>query len=454
MLKKLLINSGFVLIKVMSDVCFIFIAFLLAYMLRLKLGPAFEPGLSVYTIFLFYVVLLWITTFFFLGLYRSRKGFFIEVDECMGLLVGTLIGILEIIVVSFIFDEFLYARSLLYYAWLISFVLLCVFRIAIIKFEYLLKAMGLGSRRIAIIGDNTIGQAMAERIERLPSLGYQFVGYIDSEGGSEHGDALEKKITDLDLDEIFIAVSDFPRAKLLELSARQRERKLKINLVPDLLGIFSRPVEMSELDDIPLISIKERSISLSGRIAKRSMDLIVSVVVLIVFLPFILVISGLIKLTSPGPIFYQQERVGRNGRVFKLIKFRTMEHNAEAKTGPVKALVHDPRRTTVGRVLRKTHLDEMPQLFNVLRGDMSLVGPRPERPFFVDKYIEKLPRYAERHNVKPGLAGFAQISGDYDLPFEEKVKHDFYYIENWSLLMDIKLIIRMLIKACSFRNRY
>ncbi|MBN2057310.1 MAG: sugar transferase [Candidatus Saganbacteria bacterium] len=442
---KLLANAGFVLLRVMSDVFFIFISFILAYFLRQRFGPAFQPGIKLYLIYLFYVALFWVAIFFVLGLYRSRKGFFVEIDEAFGLLGGTLSGLVGIIIVSFIFSEFKYSRILIFYAWPISFLLLSMSRIAILRLELLLKSRGIGSKKAVVLGEGELGRSIAEKIREMPSLGFQLVANVGSVK------ELDEAVRSNTIDEVFVAIPDLPRDELLNLA---KKFGVGLSIVPDLFEVISKPVRMGELDNIPLMSVRERNIVFSGRIIKRLMDISISLVCLIIFAPIMLVIAGLIKISSPGGVFYRQQRVGRGGCIFILYKFRTMAENAEKDTGPILASSNDPRKTRLGKYLRRIHLDEMPQLFNVLKGDMSLVGPRPERPFFAEQYRQRITGYDERNNVRPGLAGLAQITGTYSLPIEEKVKYDFYYIENWSLILDIKLIVWMLGKALLCKNEY
>ncbi|MBM3187925.1 MAG: exopolysaccharide biosynthesis polyprenyl glycosylphosphotransferase [Chloroflexi bacterium] len=205
-------------------------------------------------------------------------------------------------------------------------------------------------------------------------------------------------------------------------------------------------LRISDLDGLPLLTVRDVALRGWRLTVKHAMDLVGSAVGLVLLSPFLLFIALLIKLDSKGPVFYTQLRVGLDGKPFPIIKFRSMRPDAEQETGPVWATEDDPRKTRLGEFLRRTSLDELPQLINVLLGDMSLVGPRPERPVFVDQFRQVIPRYMERHKEKAGLTGWAQVNGlRGDTSIVERTKYDLYYIENWSLLFDLKIIVRQII---------
>jgi exopolysaccharide biosynthesis polyprenyl glycosylphosphotransferase len=220
------------------------------------------------------------------------------------------------------------------------------------------------------------------------------------------------------------------------------KRMVEFRLVADLLGMVTSQVDMRTIDGVPLLGLKETPLAESyNRFIKKVTDVIFSTIGLIIISPLLLIITLLVKLSSPGPVFYLQKRIGEDGRRFAMIKFRTMVENAEKGVGRVWAQKDDPRRTKVGAFLRRYNLDELPQLINVLRGEMSLVGPRPERPHFVGKFKEDIPRYMARHKIKSGMTGWAQVNGlRGNTSIEERTKYDIYYIEKWSLAFDLKIL--------------
>jgi exopolysaccharide biosynthesis polyprenyl glycosylphosphotransferase len=240
-----------------------------------------------------------------------------------------------------------------------------------------------------------------------------------------------------------IALSYKDHPQLLEMIRDAEGLNIELMMVPDMLDLMTSRVRIREIEGIPFIQIKEIPLSTWNRINKRTFDILFSSIILLVTLPITAMLAAVIKLTSKGPIFFRQERIGLDGSAFPVVKFRTMRADAEVTTGPVRAKKGDPRTTTIGRILRRTSLDELPQLWNVLRGHMSIVGPRPERPFFVEQFKSKIPRYLERHRVKAGMTGWAQVNGlRGDAPIEERTKYDIYYVENWSLVFDVKIILK------------
>jgi exopolysaccharide biosynthesis polyprenyl glycosylphosphotransferase len=234
-----------------------------------------------------------------------------------------------------------------------------------------------------------------------------------------------------------------PRRRITAMILEAEKRLISFKIVADLLDIMVQQFELESIDGLNLIKIKESPLNYAyNRFLKRMMDIIGSLLGIILLSPIFFIISILIKLTSKGPVFFSQERVSEGGKTFKIYKFRTMYHNAEKDTGPVFARPNDQRCTKIGKFLRRYNLDELPQLFNVLKGEMSLVGPRPERPHFVNQFKEEIPRYMSRHHIKSGITGWAQVNGlRQNSSIEERIKYDLYYLENWSLWFDLKIIL-------------
>lgn len=229
-----------------------------------------------------------------------------------------------------------------------------------------------------------------------------------------------------------------------------------VRIFPDLFQIMAAEVAISDLDGLPMLSVRDVALRGWKRSVKRAMDIAVSAAGLVILSPVLMLIAALIRLESKGPVFYAQERVGLDGKPFPMLKFRSMRVDAEQQSGPVWATADDPRRTRFGSILRRTSLDELPQLINVLLGEMSLVGPRPERPVFVEQFRQVVPRYMERHAEKAGMTGWAQVNGlRGDTSIVERTKYDLYYVENWSLLFDLKIIVRTFINILrGDRNAY
>ncbi|MBT6049310.1 MAG: exopolysaccharide biosynthesis polyprenyl glycosylphosphotransferase, partial [Candidatus Scalindua sp.] len=211
--------------------------------------------------------------------------------------------------------------------------------------------------------------------------------------------------------------------------------------IPDLIELATLRGGIGEFEGMPIISLRDTPLYGWNVVVKRVTDIVLSITILLAVSPLMIVISFLVKATSIGPVFYRQERMGLDGRIFSMLKFRTMETQAEKETGPVWAAKGDSRKTIIGSFLRKTSMDELPQFFNVLKGDMSIVGPRPEREFFIQQFRSKIPKYMLRHKMKAGITGWAQISGwRGNTSLEKRIEYDLYYIENWSLWFDLEIM--------------
>ena len=286
-----------------------------------------------------------------------------------------------------------------------------------------------------------------------PSLGYRVIGYFTSgakqvlkvPGAKRLGSiaAVPKYLKDHSVDLVLIALSNSEHSKLFDLVRDCQGLSAEMMMAPDMIELMTSRMRIEEIEGVPFIQVREASLSVWNRILKRAFDVAFALVVLILASPLLLILILLIKATSPGPIFFLQERVGLDGTLFRVIKFRTMRTDAEKETGPVWAAKNDPRTTSVGKILRRYSLDELPQLFNVLLGEMSIVGPRPERPYFVERFKVKIPKYLDRHRVKTGMTGWAQVNGlRGNAPIEERTKYDVYYMENWSLIFDLKIILK------------
>lgn len=243
------------------------------------------------------------------------------------------------------------------------------------------------------------------------------------------------------LEALILALPAEHHRKVLEASWQVEGREVDLKFVPDFYELMATKVGLSDLDGIPVLGLREFPLQGWNRIFKRGFDLIFSFTGLVLLSPMILMLALLVKLTSVGRVLYKQNRIGQDGRTFTIYKFRSMRQEAEAETGPIWASEDDPRQTRLGRFLRHSNLDELPQLWNVLKGEMSLVGPRPERPTFVENFREVIPRYFERHQVKSGITGWAQVNGlRGNTPISERTRYDLYYVENWSLGFDLWIL--------------
>jgi exopolysaccharide biosynthesis polyprenyl glycosylphosphotransferase len=322
------------------------------------------------------------------------------------------------------------------------------------KFEQWWYRSGHDVKRVVLVGTNSMAQRVYEAISGNTGLGYVIEGYFSLDRAGQMEATTAKFIgpvadvppyaAEHATDIILVALDSKDHPVLFDLVRRCEGMNTEIMMVPDLLEMMTSQVRIKELEGIPFIRIKTTPMGAWNQILKRFFDLVVASLVLILLSPVFVLLAVLIKLTSKGPVFYLQERIGLDGSSFRVMKFRSMRIDAEKSSGPVWAQKADPRTTGLGKFMRRFSLDELPQLINVIKGEMSLVGPRPERPHFVEQFKKEVPKYLDRHRVKTGMTGWAQVNGlrGADASIEERTKFDVYYVENWSLVFDLKIIFK------------
>jgi exopolysaccharide biosynthesis polyprenyl glycosylphosphotransferase len=327
------------------------------------------------------------------------------------------------------------------------------------------RRRGYDITRVLIVGAGETGQIVLEKIQHAPELGYRVVGFVDNNHYQEtvsgvpvlgRPEEIRRLVDQHGVGEVVVASSEFSQRERLALVSSLAGRNVNVKIVPDIFEIMASEVTTSDLSGLPMMRVRDVALRGWNLTLKRTLDVVVSAVVLVAIAPFLLLLALLVKLTSrDGPVFYAQERVGLDGKPFYLVKFRSMQPDAERRTGPVWARPNDERRTKLGVWLRRWSLDELPQLVNVLVGEMSLVGPRPERPHFVRQFSAQIPRYADRHNEKAGVTGYAQVNGlRGQTSIEERTKYDVYYVENWSLAFDLKILLKTIGAIFRDRNAY
>ena len=329
-----------------------------------------------------------------------------------------------------------------------------------------MRSKGYNQKHILLVGYSRAAEAFIDRVANNPEWGYQVRGILDEnrEWGTEYrgvkviGTPRDlKDILELNtLDEIAITLSLNEYKNLEEIVAACEKSGVHTKFIPDYNNIIPTIPQMEDLQGLPIINIRRVPLTnMFNATIKRIVDIFGALVAIVIFSPLMLATVALIKLTSPGPIIFSQERVGLHKRPFKMYKFRSMEVQNPSSEKSKWTTPNDPRVTSVGRFIRKTSIDEMPQLFNVLLGDMSLVGPRPERPFFVEKFKEEIPRYMIKHQVRPGMTGWAQVNGYRgDTSIAKRIEHDLYYIENWTLGFDFKILFLTFFKGFINKNAY
>ncbi len=359
-----------------------------------------------------------------------------------------------------------YSRLTITYTVIIAAVLMTGERYLLRQYETKLRRQGVGVERVLMVGTGPGTEMLVRRMTMFPQYGFQVCGVLDDQreqGSLFAGASVVGKINDLPrtasqlgVDQVFIAMADQDRGRLVHLIKLCEDQQIEFKVVPDLLDIMSTRAEVNSIDGLPIVGIRHSRLTGVNSLTKRLIDIVVATIALLILAIPMAVFAALLKLTSPrGPVIFKQERIGMHRQPFIVYKFRTMIPDAEAQTGPVVATPGDPRTTRLGRVMRKLSIDELPQLWNVLKGDMSLVGPRPQPTFFDERYSAEVPRYLERQQVRPGLTGWAEVN---DLrgaaPIVDRTIYDVYYIENWSVMLDIKIIILTGLRMFFQRHAY
>jgi Undecaprenyl-phosphate glucose phosphotransferase len=461
-------NRLLVACHVLADTLSAAAAFLLAYLIRfdswfVDLVPVTktQPSFSQYLMSLPVIALLVPLAFHIQGLYRLRRGR-TRVDDFFAVLVGSILAVLAGVAIS-LYAKAYYPEQLQEFhpisraVWLLFLVMTVVFTYTSREVvRDLLRRRwqaGIGLKHVLIVGSGDLGRMVADRILDHGELGFRLVGFADDQAATVdaigyRGLPLLGTIADAEevcrtegIDEIYVALPLDEHLKMLAVVEFASRECINVHVVPDLLQFIALRARLEDLDGLPIIGINDVPLRGFNSILKRLVDMGLSFGVMVVGAVPGLIIALLIKRSSPGPIFYTQERMGLDGKAFTVYKFRSMPVDAEDITGPIWARDDDPRATAIGRWLRRYDVDELPQFWNVLSGDMSIVGPRPERPFFVEQFKHKIPQYMLRHKVKAGITGWAQVNGwRGNTSLEKRIEFDLYYIENWSLSLDFKIM--------------
>lgn len=461
-MKKSELFFSFLLVPL--DFLMIILAGISAYYLRFtnvaaEIRPViFSLPFGDYFQILFLIALAWLIIFALAGLYNI-KGSRRLTAEVYRIILACSTGLMLIVVMIFVFRELFSSRFIVLVGWLLAIVYISFARIIVRLIQITLLSQGIGAHKVVLVGNSSTADALIHEFSSRRNSGYEVVKRLKN-FSLEAGEELAEFVKANEVDEIIQSDPNLSKAEAIRLFDFADEYHIIFKYAADLLGAKVLKTEVSEIAGVPLVEVKKTPLDGWGRIIKRMFDVILSLFFITIFSPILLLAAVIIKLDSRGPVIYKNERVLKNG-VFKLFKFRSMIYqycvgdeygNEQAlelekklieekslKSGPVYKIAQDPRLTGAGKFLRRWSIDELPQFFNVLKGEMSLVGPRPHQPREVAKY--------ERHHkkvltIKPGLTGLAQISGRSDLSFEDEVKLDSYYIENWSLLFDLAILVR------------
>jgi Undecaprenyl-phosphate glucose phosphotransferase len=454
-----------------ADMTVVSLAWIFAYYMRFDWGPIPAPkGIPPMTNYLpmvLFVWLIWAVALRSFGLYHVTRGTQ-AMNEAIRVAQASTLSVLVFMAVAFLFWEkdYSFSRGVFFYFWVLAVVMLVAERLLLRKVLAAFRARGYNLRHVLIIGSGDLARTVAGKIAEHPGLGFTIRGFL-AERAEEVGQAIdgarvigtyEDVQTILEkngIDQVLIALPLDSIGYLEEILKRIGPSMVDIKVIPDIYKFISLRGGIEDFDGMPVVSLLETPLGGWNDVLKRAVDVMLATGLLVLLSPLFLVIGLAIKLTSPGSVFYRQERMSLDGRTFLVWKFRTMRADAERDTGAIWARREDPRRTRLGVWLRHTSLDELPQLLNVLWGEMSLVGPRPERPVFIEQFRQKIPNYMLRHKVRAGMTGWAQVHGlRGDTSVEQRIRYDLYYIENWSLLLDLKILFLTLFRGFTNPNAY
>ena len=455
------------LFRILIDTAIIVFSFIRAYYLRFSNDSILirwewieEPvgiygSLKDYMQILIMLIPCYLVSYYFFHLYDPKRT-----------KSRNVVGILYCVAFLFFIRNGTYARLFIIIFVTLNFILEVLFRFCTTTLLRKIRRKGMNHKHILLIGYSRAAEGYIDRLLAHPEWGISIHGILDNHKPLGYSyrdihvigrvDELEKMLSENDYDETAITLSIDHYDSLEGIVAVTEKSGVHTKFIPDYNNIIPTRPYTEDLDGLPVIHVRNIPLSNSfNRFCKRAIDIVGALLLIILFSIPMSVVAAIIKITSPGPLIFKQERVGLHNKPFKMFKFRSMEVQDASKEKQAWTVQNDPRVTPIGKFIRKTSLDELPQFFNVLKGDMSLVGPRPERPFFVEKFKEEIPRYMIKHQVRPGITGWAQVNGYRgDTSIRMRIDCDLYYIENWTLGLDIKILFLTIFKGFVNKNAY
>ena len=449
-----------------GDLFVVAVCWLVAYVVRFYvLGPPLRseiPPLYPYLLMLLPILVVWGVSFRAFDLYRPRR-IASHLSEAADLAKASSLGALVLVaVMTFLFREYEYSRVVIVYFWLLSIAAVWLARGTFREALRFARRRGYNLRYAVVVGDGELAATVVSRLAARTDVGIEVLGVVGDDkegmGGARRLGGYSDLRAVLDahvVDHVILALVHEDYGRLGGLLEAVGDEPVTIHVVPDLFRFASLRGGVEEFEGMPFIHLRDSPLHGWSQVTKRVFDLVFSCALLIGLAPVLLLLALGVKLTSRGPVLYRQERMGLDGQRFRMLKLRTMRVDAEVGTGPIWATEDDPRRVPYGALLRRLSLDELPQFVNVLRGEMSVVGPRPERPFFVEQFRRTVPGYMLRHKVKSGVTGWAQVNGlRGNTSLEKRIQYDLEYIERWSLWLDVKIIVLTVVRIVFERNAY
>ncbi|MFX3632151.1 MAG: undecaprenyl-phosphate glucose phosphotransferase [Candidatus Pristimantibacillus sp.] len=455
---------------VLSDLLCTLIVFLAAYWLKFYSGllphddsVPFSSYLLWGTVYSFSAIVVG----FYLQFYapKRRKNYSLEVLKILQIQSISFLGLLSLFYIT---REVHISREFLGIFFVLNVMIITIYRFVVKKTLSTFRRRGFNKRYVLILGAGSVGRSFYENLQQHPDLGYEVVGFLD-DYHSEHDheyrhmkpvigvlDDLRSQLAKHPIDEVIIALPLDAHKKYAEIIEICESTGVKTLIIPDYFDLLPARPFFDNFAGIPLINVRDVPLDeLSNRMLKRTFDIVFAVIAIIITSPIMLIAVIGIKLTSPGEILFKQERMGLDRKSFYMYKFRSMRVSSNKVADTQWTVENDPRRTRFGSFLRQTSIDELPQFFNVLFGHMSVVGPRPERPFFVKQFKEEIPKYMIKHQIRPGITGWAQTNGlRGDTSIQDRIVHDLFYIENWTFLFDLKIIVKTVVKGFVNKNAY
>ncbi|MGA1190981.1 MAG: undecaprenyl-phosphate glucose phosphotransferase [Bdellovibrionota bacterium] len=459
----------FEILFIAADLIAVTVAWILSYWLRFESGfiPVDKgiPEIGSYLMMLLFIWVIWAFVFRKMGLYRPMRGVR-RIREVWLLLNANALSILLLLSFTYLLREksVPYSRLVFVYFGTLATIFTLLQRASLRFLLREVRRRGYNLRYLLIVGAGNVAGDIATRLRLHRELGLQLVGCLSKTGQESRGPKgipivgsyaeLSALIQKLDIDQVMVCLPLEDNALLPDIMAQIGDSLVDVRIVPDIYQFVTLGGEIEEFEGLPVINLRSTQLDGINLVAKRFLDIVLGSLILFILSPLLLLLALLVKLTSRGPVLFKQERVSVDGSHFSILKFRTMRTDAEER-GPGWTTEGDSRVTKLGGLLRKWSLDELPQLVNVIRGDMSMVGPRPERPVFIKEFRTHIPRYMLRHKVPAGITGWAQVNGwRGDTSIDKRIECDLYYIENWSLLLDLKILFLTIFRGFRNKNAY